>query len=57
MENFEDLIKGKSEESRQVIAKLVQSLSKDIMAVLDTRKEGMLDVRKMLIISDIVVVV
>eukprot|EP00347_Sterkiella_histriomuscorum_P018501 403345272 len=43
MENFEDLIKGKSDENRQIISKLIQSLARDLMQALDTRKEGVLD--------------
>ncbi|CDW74928.1 UNKNOWN [Stylonychia lemnae] len=43
MENFEDLIKGKSDENRLIIQKLIQSLARELMTALDTRKEGSLD--------------
>ena len=43
-ENFEDYLKGKTEENQRIIIKLVESLARDIMAALDTRKKGMLDV-------------
>lgn len=46
IESFEDLIKGKSDENRQIIKKLIQSLARDLMQALDTRKEGVLDVRE-----------
>ena len=38
-------MKGKSDQNRQIIIKLIESLSKDLMIALDTRKEGVLDVR------------
>jgi hypothetical protein len=45
LDNFEDLMKDKNDENRQIIIKLIKSLTRDIMVALDTRKEGVLDVR------------
>jgi hypothetical protein len=40
MESFVDDFKGKSEENVQLIKKFIVGLSREIMHVLDTRKEG-----------------
>ena len=44
-DNFEDYIRGKSQENQVIIIKLVESLAKDVMGALDKGKKGNLDVR------------
>lgn len=46
---FEDDLKGKSEESKQMISTFIKQLSKDLMILLDTRKENTLDVRLLIV--------
>lgn len=50
-DNFEDYIRGKSQENQVIIIKLVESLAKDVMGALDKGKKGNLDVRSSILRS------
>ena len=49
MHEFHDDIKGKSQESQQIIQSFIKALSRELMNALDQRKEGSVDVRILMI--------